>query len=213
MEYLNLSLWIDRRRKDVGPYADYIIKGVAEYEAEIARLTARVAELGAAPNITPQPDAELDTLVKKLRQYGRAAKNPSIVADYSEGLALEAADAITALRDRENAMVAAAFEAAAVRCEMVPEDTLVNADQRLVFDPVAARIRDLTPADATAALDRMLLAERNKVRREMADILCLNAWAHQGTDAYSQGMDAGARHQNKVDVAAILTTIEPEEGK
>ena len=37
---LNLSGWIERRRADVGPYADHIIKGVAEYEAEIARLRA-----------------------------------------------------------------------------------------------------------------------------------------------------------------------------
>ena len=45
---LNLSGWIERRRADVGPYAEPIIKGVAEYEAEIARLRASVAELSAA---------------------------------------------------------------------------------------------------------------------------------------------------------------------
>lgn len=35
---LNLSGWIERRRSDVGPYAEPIIKGVAAYEAEISRL-------------------------------------------------------------------------------------------------------------------------------------------------------------------------------
>lgn len=35
---LNLSGWIERRRSDIGPYAEPIIKGVAAYEAEISRL-------------------------------------------------------------------------------------------------------------------------------------------------------------------------------
>lgn len=35
---LNLSGWIERRRKDVGPYADVIIHGVAAYENEIKAL-------------------------------------------------------------------------------------------------------------------------------------------------------------------------------
>lgn len=48
MTDLNLSGWIERRRSDVGPYAEPIIKGVAEYEAEIKRLRASVNELSAA---------------------------------------------------------------------------------------------------------------------------------------------------------------------
>ncbi len=35
------------------------------------------------------------------------------------------------------------------------------------------------------------------------DALGLAAWKHEGTDAYSQGMDAGARHQAKADYEAI----------
>lgn len=35
---LNLSGWIDRRKQDIGPYADHIIHSVAAYEAEITEL-------------------------------------------------------------------------------------------------------------------------------------------------------------------------------
>lgn len=42
---LSLSAWIERRATDIGPYADYILKSVKEYEAEIERLrTPRCAE-------------------------------------------------------------------------------------------------------------------------------------------------------------------------
>ena len=35
---LNLSAWIERRKNDVGPYADHIIRSTKEYEEEIADL-------------------------------------------------------------------------------------------------------------------------------------------------------------------------------
>lgn len=35
---LNLSAWIDRRRKEVGPYADHIVHSVKAYEARITSL-------------------------------------------------------------------------------------------------------------------------------------------------------------------------------
>jgi hypothetical protein len=35
---LNLSAWIDRRRKEVGPYADHIVHSVKAYEARITAL-------------------------------------------------------------------------------------------------------------------------------------------------------------------------------
>ena len=38
----------------------------------------------------------------------------------------------------------------------------------------------------------------------------LNAWAHRGDDAYSKGMDAGARHQNEQDLAAIRALAPPD---
>lgn len=40
---LNLADWIDRRRADVGPYADHIIKSVRSHEAEIERLRGFIA--------------------------------------------------------------------------------------------------------------------------------------------------------------------------
>jgi hypothetical protein len=38
VDELNLSGWIKRRKSDVGPYADHIIKSVKRYEEEIMRL-------------------------------------------------------------------------------------------------------------------------------------------------------------------------------
>lgn len=46
-----------------------------------------------------------------------------------------------------------------------------------------------------------------------AEAVRLNAWAHQGTDSYSTGMDAGARHQSKVDVDAILALPGPTDAQ
>jgi len=54
----------------------------------------------------------------------------------------------------------------------------------------------LSAANATAALDRRLLAERNKVRREIVMMV------------YKNGTDDDAET-----CRAILSTIEPEEGK
>jgi len=119
-------------------------------------------------NLTPE---YLDALVA--RGY---AHQPKFDAETVK-LILDMADAITALRDRENAMVAAAFEAAA----RAGADEAVNywyearkplADRKHggsgLPGCVMKEILTLTPADATAALDQMLLAERNKVRREDA---------------------------------------------
>lgn len=41
---LNLSGWIERRKRDVGPYADHIIKQTGQYEREIERLRAELVE-------------------------------------------------------------------------------------------------------------------------------------------------------------------------
>lgn len=35
---LNLAGWIERRKRDVGPYADHIIKAVTAYEVELRNL-------------------------------------------------------------------------------------------------------------------------------------------------------------------------------
>lgn len=52
-----------------------------------------------------------------------------------------------------------------------------------------------TSADMEATVRRAL--EAALVR------LILNLWRHEGGDAYSQGMDAGARHQHEQDVKVI----------
>ena len=41
---LNLAGWIERRKSDVGPYADHIIKSVRIYEVEIERLRKALKE-------------------------------------------------------------------------------------------------------------------------------------------------------------------------
>lgn len=35
---LNLSAWIDRRKKEIGPHSSHIINSTLQYEAEIQRL-------------------------------------------------------------------------------------------------------------------------------------------------------------------------------
>jgi len=95
---------------------------------------------------------------------------------------------ITALRDREAAIVAAAFEAAAY--------AVTEADRACLGARGArAAIRALTPSDATAALEAIKRAERNKARREAAAIA-------GDTDGY----------RYPTVQAAILATIEPEGG-
>ena len=44
---LNLSAWIDRRRKEVGPYADHIVHSVKAYEARITALEEENADARA----------------------------------------------------------------------------------------------------------------------------------------------------------------------
>ena len=41
-------------------------------------------------------------------------------------------------------------------------------------------------------------------------IVSLSAWKHGGDDAYSVGMDVGARHQNEQDLAAIRALTPPD---
>lgn len=80
---------------------------------------------------------------------------------------------LAALRAGQDALVATAYEAA-VQALILDLGHLTE-DQSLT-GPYALRrameaIRALTTADATAALDAKLRAERNKVRREVSDML------------------------------------------
>jgi len=152
--------------------------------------------------MTDLTDEALDALVNALLS-GEQADMDGCRVRISRQACEEAATAITALRTREAASVAAAFEAAAY--------AVTEADRACLGARGAwAAIRALTPSDATAALEAIKRGERNKARRECAGLVALNAWKHGGDDTYSQGMDAGARHQNAADQAAILATIEPE---
>ena len=68
-------------------------------------------------------------------------------------------------------------------------------------------IRALTTPEQSSALAAIEAAAEARGMRKAAEIAQLNAWCHQGVDAYSQGMDAGARHQCKVINDAILAAI------
>jgi len=60
--------------------------------------------------------------------------------------------------------------------------------------------------DAKAEIERLrrsLRAERNAVLEEAAKAAGSASWMHAGDDAYSQDMDAGARHQVQACVKAI----------
>ena len=48
---------------------------------------------------------------------------------------------------------------------------------------------------------------RNEALREAAAAVSLNAWKHEGNDAYSQGLDRGSRDQNKRDYEAVLDLL------
>lgn len=113
-------------------------------------------------------------------------------ADAAEAEVSRLTAELTALRAGQDALVAAAYEAAAEWLMTVPQK-LPNRDQ------YAKHVRALTTADATAALDAKLRAERNKVRREVAKLYengggpGLGGWDYFG-DFYD----------------AILAMIEPE---
>lgn len=88
-----------------------------------------------------------------------------------------------------------------------PED---DGDDVTDAEPVWAWQEDaraLTTPDQASALAAVEAAAEARGMRKASEIAQLNAWCHQGTDAYSQGMDAGARHQCKVIHDAILAAI------
>jgi len=133
---------------------------------------------------------------------------------------------ITALRAREAAIVAAAFE---VLCNVLhccdteaqaianrisgprgernrcPDGVQVLEDAETIIRAAAALV---TPADATAALEAIKRAERNKARREAADPeLILSAI----NDAHD--MDVTTRDYANAVCRAIIALIEPEDGQ
>jgi hypothetical protein len=118
-----------------------------------------------------------------------------------------------------NARVAAMVEEAAADCDRMageiadavltglPEQARIREGMESAFTKAAARIRTLVTADHTAALDAMISRARADGMREALNIANMNAWRHQGEDAHSKGMDAGARHQSQVIHDAITAAL------
>ena len=118
-----------------------------------------------------------------------------------------------------NARVDAMVEAAAADCDRMageiadavltglPEQARIREGMEAALTKAAARIRALVTADHTAALDAMISRARADGMREALNIANMNAWRHQGEDAHSKGMDAGARHQSQVIHDAITAAL------
>jgi len=153
--------------------------------------------------MTDLTDEALDALVAQSRS-GIQTKSMTMykgeTVDLVEtfNLQMRMATTITALRDREAAIVAAAFEAAAY--------AVTEADRACLGARGArAAIRALTPSDATAALEAIKRAERNKARREAAALI-----RPHGTGEDRIGFIVDAFHKTS---DAILATIEAEDGE
>jgi hypothetical protein len=70
---LNLSAWIYRRRKEVGPYADHIIHSVEAYEARITALedeNQRLREAVAAADELARQMDEIEKESSRALEYG-----------------------------------------------------------------------------------------------------------------------------------------------
>lgn len=113
------------------------------------------------------------------------------------------AGAIASLRKDVAAAEAAALERAAVLILSLPPAYFQPGNAVYIADA----IRDMVAPDAAAALEAVKAWARLEGLREAENIVALNAWKHEGDDAYSQGMDAGARHQSKADRDAIRAAI------
>ena len=111
---------------------------------------------------------------------------------------------LTALRAGHNALVAAAYEAAADHAGGAWFFNFPTDDRKEPYHNAARAIHALTPADATAALDAMLRAERNKALRDAADACrkIINGRVY---------FNERARSDDEEFHDAILAMIEPEE--
>jgi hypothetical protein len=67
----NLSGWIERRKRDVGPYADHIISSVSAYEVEIERLRLELFWISLGPGYTETPS---DAVLEMMRVASEALK-------------------------------------------------------------------------------------------------------------------------------------------
>jgi hypothetical protein len=68
---LNASGWIEHRKRDVGPYADHIIRCVRAYEVEIERLRLELFWISLGPGYTETPS---DAVLEMMRVASEALK-------------------------------------------------------------------------------------------------------------------------------------------
>jgi hypothetical protein len=87
-----------------------------------------------------------------------------------------------------NARMAAAFDAGVE----------YGHEQALWSEGMPEHLQVQRPQAEQAALEAMISRAREEGMREALNIANMNAWMHQGEDAHSKGMDAGARHQSQV---------------
>lgn len=138
----------------LGVTMDAIMSAVLEGDA-IKRLTA---EHDAQTNRADVAEAEVARL-KKALVHMTAERDTSL----NTASVWEAE--LSVLRAGQDALVAAAYDAAA---SMIEDNMRHAAELGLEIWPIPD-IRALTPSDATAALDTKLRAERNKALRDAAD--------------------------------------------
>ena len=113
--------------------------------------------------------------------------NPDVVAEIVAryNAAPDLARALLDARADAEAAVALALEEAAVMVEGIPDNTLVTPNQRLVFEPVAARIRALAPADGLAAVEALRVEARENAMQALASM-------GQAQEAYEAQLEAEA---------------------
>ena len=105
---------------------------------------------------------------------------------------------------------------------MTPELAKLRGERDALLDAVQANMLrpDYLRAERAEAERDRLAAELAQARADTdaavalvveraATEVSLNAWRHEGEDAYSKGMDAGARHQAQVIYNAIRALAQP----
>ncbi len=146
-------------------------------------------------------DARLHAMIEKLVDAGAkcvAERDAQTArADAAEAEVARLTAELTSLRAGQDALVAAAYEAAADNAGGAWFFSFPTDDRKEPYRNAARAIRALTPADATAALDSMLRAERDKALRDAAGALC--EW---GDDSSQSGQFFSE---------LILAMIEPED--
>lgn len=155
-------------------------------------------ELWTAADVIGKKDAEIARLKDELAKQMLADEMLRGLYDDEAADVARLNAELRSMRAGQDALVAAAYEAAARKCWAEASrrcDQLKNTRDmsdlqrarwtagRLQSELLAHIIRALTPSDAAAALDAMLLAERNKALRDAADRTLGLATGHECRNA------------------------------